>query len=102
MFKREIILCPAIHYDDNIKHKYQPRNIKTGYVIVGYRHINAKYIKQLITTKTYGQNTCCGFITNKNRFVGRKQAWKIYKKTNKHDINYTGDKYQLHSQDLYR
>jgi hypothetical protein len=37
-YKYGRILCAAIKYDDGEYHPHQPVNIKTGFVVSGYRH----------------------------------------------------------------
>jgi len=87
---KETILCAAIHIDDGKEHVHQPKNIQTGFVITGRRHHNcyatmaviAKVaqledvvtIKGLINKINRDQQ---GFITSEDRFVNRKEAFKI-------------------------
>lgn len=104
---RQRILCTAIHYDDDKKHSYQPINIKKGFVIIGYKHMNIKYIKQtLMNCHNNHLITQQGFLTNKNRFVDRKKALKIWKDNHKYDIDYDKKQFegktQLYSYDLYK
>jgi len=90
--ENEYILCAAVHINDGNEHEHQPVNIKTGFVVTGRRHHNcyatfasiAKainlegLIKNLIEkTDRDGQ----GFITNLNRYVDRKEGWKIAKES---------------------
>ena len=103
----EIILCAAIHYDDKIIHIGQPNNIKTGYVICGFRHNNIKdTFYDLFSETQYSdvKNSITeGFLTSKNNFVNRKNAYWIAKERNQ-IRNYMNedDKYEnLISEDLY-
>ena len=81
---KEFILASACWYDDGQEHVHQPTNIKIGYITAGQRHHNcigtfaqiAKFpydAKALKIMRTEVQ----GFLTNKNRFVDRKEAYKI-------------------------
>jgi len=58
----EYILCAAIKYDGNI--------------ISGFRHKDCSKILKLINPN-HNDLYINGFLTSKNRFVGRKEAWKI-------------------------
>lgn len=66
--QKEYILCAAIKYYNQI--------------VTGFRHSDCrKTVKQLvhssILNEEYLLNCECGFITNINRFVTRKEAYKI-------------------------
>lgn len=93
MKQREFILCAAIWIDDKQKHKQQPINIKSGYVVCGRRHNNCyqtiislkgdlnEYLKSLnLTKEDYRKGQ--GFITSTDRYVDRKEAWKIAMENN--------------------
>ena len=76
MLKNEYILCAAIHYDDGIERIHQPKNIETGFVVCGRRHHNC-----ITTVGVFGKRSADyagrmthGFLTNKDRFIGRKEA----------------------------
>jgi hypothetical protein len=95
---KEYILCAAIWYNDGLIHQGQPKNIKTGFVIVGRRHHNcyatAKAlagideniklkilnIESKMTKEDYNKHQ--GFITSLDRYVDRKEAWLIAKNNN--------------------
>jgi hypothetical protein len=111
---KEYILCSAIHYDDGKEYVHQPRNIKSGYVLCGRRHhniINTQF--QVFGVKTTGDNNTQGFLTNIDRFVNRKEGYKIAleagqikpRKDNKELNEYMNLKYEqteiLVSEDLY-
>jgi hypothetical protein len=85
---KEFILCAANWYDDKKQHTHTPKNITSGFVICGRRHCNCISIfaqlmkfeenngyteEAMILHKTEVQ----GFLTNTNRFVDRKEAYKI-------------------------
>jgi hypothetical protein len=91
--QKEFILCAAIYVNDNKKHEQQPKNIDTGFVICGRRHNNCYqtikdlkgdvniYFKSLgISDNNHRENQ--GFITSLDRYVSRKEAWKIAKLNN--------------------
>ncbi len=75
---KEFIICAANYYNDGQKHLQQPKNIEIGFVIFGRRHLNACYLISLIkNSHTFHKTEKKGFITNTNRFVDRKEAYKI-------------------------
>jgi len=86
--KKEFILCAAIWVNDNQKHEQQPENIDIGFVVCGRRHHNCyqtikdlkgdvnEYFKSLnISDDDYRKHQ--GFITSLDRYVDRKEGWKI-------------------------
>lgn len=78
--KPEYIICAAMHYDDGVEYKHQPKNIKTGIVVCGRRHHNAIYtLVQLLPTESAKKWTSKkeGFLTSKDNFVDRKEAGLI-------------------------
>ena len=92
-FIKEWILCAAIWVDDKIVHDQQPENIETGFVICGRRHNNCyqtikdlcgdvnEYFKSLnYSDEDYRKHQ--GFITSTDRFVSRKEGWKIARLNN--------------------
>lgn len=75
--KNEYIVCAAIHFDDGKTYLHQPKNIKTGIVVCGRRHHNIIYNwNQLSNGKTRREDEQ-GFLTSKDRFVGRAEAGRI-------------------------
>jgi hypothetical protein len=81
---KEYIICAANHYDDYNIHDHQPVNIDSGFVICGRRHHNC--IKTFTMIQCFPYNVLGhtikttevqGFLTNTNRFVDRKEAYKI-------------------------
>ena len=81
---KEFIICAANHYDDGKKYDHTPVNIKTGFVVCGRRHCNCVAIfaqmNKFIHTKENIKlqiTEVFGFLTNTNRFVTRKEAYKI-------------------------
>ena len=89
----EYILSAAIWINDGQKHKQQPENIEIGFVITGRRHNNCyqtitdlkgdvnDYFKSLdMSNEDYRQHQ--GFITSLDRYVNRKEGYKIAKANN--------------------
>lgn len=103
----EYILCAAIWYENLTLVRpevleprgFSPYNISKGVVLCGWRHPNCIYQMVAITGLSdheagHGKQ---GFLTNKNRFVDRKEAGEIAfaaKQT-------TELKTTLYSEDLY-
>lgn len=83
----EYILCAAIWYKELPLKKEEPLrlrgmspyNVDRGVVLCGWRHANALYQMVGITgLKCYEAGESVeGFLTNKNRFVDRKEGMKI-------------------------
>ena len=104
--EQERILCAAFHVKDGKKHDRKPRNIDTGYVIAGRRHADCYSILALIpgNDKYNVGRDGQGFITNKNRFVGRSEAFKIASAAGQllnPKLHYNKDNPILTSEDLY-
>lgn len=73
--KAEYILCSAIHFDDGIDYNLKPYNIDKGLVYCGWRH--ACILE--IMPRDQRHNNKQGFLTNKNRFLTRKEALELVK-----------------------
>lgn len=116
MKNKEFILCAAIWINDGQVHKQQPENIDIGYVVCGRRHNNCyqtiaslkgdlnTYLKSLnLTDDDYRQGQ--GFITSTDRYVDRKEGWKIAKANNQIQFGLVasdnGDDSILISENLY-
>lgn len=109
--EKEYILCAANHYNDNNKHVHSPDNIDTGYVICGRRHHNCIETFTLIVGFPYTEygykinaTMIQGFLTNTNRFVGRKEAYEIAFCANQiigPNRGYSKNSIGLMSEDLY-
>jgi hypothetical protein len=116
MNQKEFILCAAIWINDKQLHKNQPENIKSGFVICGRRHNNCyqtitdlkgdykEYLKTLnISEEDYREHQ--GFITSLNRYVNRKEGFKIAKnmKQIQFGLDFTADDEEsiLISENLY-
>lgn len=79
-YNNEIILCAAIWYKEiEPRATHRPINTPGGVVLCGYRH--GDIISQLmsLTGKKHHEmgESIQGFLTNKNRFVNRKEAAEI-------------------------
>lgn len=84
MENKEFIICAANYYNDDISHQFKPDNIDLGFVICGRRHHNCIATFAMIVGFPYDekahklrQTEIQGFMTNTNRFVNRKEAYKI-------------------------
>jgi hypothetical protein len=103
----ERILCAAIHYDDKVNYDYSPQGINTGFVICGYRHNNCIEILKVIykessnVPKGLVRKSVQGFLTSKNRFVTRKEAFKIFFPEPGHKQPFDSLNDELFSEDLY-
>lgn len=109
MKETETIICSAVHFDDKKTYVHQPKNITSGFVVAGRRHGNC-YTTAAILTAFQTMSTenkakmeklpeVQGFLTNKDRFVDRKEAWKIAKISKQ--INNSSKDGELHSEDLW-
>lgn len=107
----EYIVCSAIHYDDGKEYVHQPRNIKSGFVICGLRHQNC-IMTAVVLTEIVGEakrkerlmiiDDTQGFVTNKNRFVGRIEAMQIAIRENQvREEDLHNPRIGLFSEDLY-
>jgi len=107
----EYILCASIWYmelslkkDDFPERFCRPLNCYSGIVFSGQRHHNCLYQKVALTglaDHESGQNIQ-GFLTNKNRFVDRKEGLQIALKSGQADPEHLGNSLiGLFSEDLY-
>lgn len=98
----ETILCAAIHYFIYINsgefHSVSNKEEYGGIVLCGFRHpqIISQY-KKLTGNSTGPSIGTQGFLTSKNRFVGRKEAAIIALKAGQIKVS----KSELYSEDLY-
>ena len=107
----EKILCAATWYKDlplvkKFEDNCRPYNCDRGIVFCGWRHANCLYSKCSLTGLRDAESGefVQGFLTSKNRFVDRKEAYSIAFKNNQiigpnkgHETNEIG----LTSEDLY-
>lgn len=101
MNDNEIILCAAIWYKEiEPRAIHRPKNTPGGVVLCGYRH--GDIISQVIplTGKRHHElgESIQGFLTNKNRFVNREEAARIFIQ-NGRELQYHTN--ELFSEDLY-
>jgi len=105
----ERIICAAVWYKELQLKKdmpietYLPKNLDRGIVFNGHRHGQCIYTKCAITglrDAESGENEQ-GFLTSKNRFVSRKEAFIIAKEQGQIiDLSKTRNE-TLYSEDLY-
>jgi hypothetical protein len=96
---KEYILCAAIHIINGKKYVHQPKNIKHGFVISGRRHHNCFAIIDLFNISRKDYSITQGFLTNKDRFVDRIEAFNIAKEAKQ--MIKIHHKNLLFSEDLY-
>lgn len=104
----EKILCAAIWFDDGRQYNLQPKNIKSGVVLCGWRH--GCIFPQIGGTVGERQKLGIyekeqGFLTSKNRFVDRQEAAEIAIKTNqfkdKKEAEEVRKTHYLYSENIY-
>ena len=106
----EFIICAAIWFNDGNKYNHQPKNIESGFVVLGRRHHNCFSSVQSIGKALGCDKTLVlkkgieleerekqGFITNKDRFVDRIEAAQIAYEAKQIDKTLK----KLYSEDLY-
>jgi len=95
---KEYIICSAIWFRDGKNYDMQPKNIESGFVITGKRHHNCyatlqsvfKFVKygyfgeeapekkEILKWFNYlEEREVQGFLTSKDRFVTRQEAYLI-------------------------
>jgi hypothetical protein len=96
----EKVLCAAIWYKNVPKAVYQPINIDRGIVICGYRHGSIIAAMGQHNIKTPASPEFCeqGFLTDKNRFLNRKEARELVIQTGQCVPEFNDE---LYSEDLY-
>lgn len=99
-WKQEYVLCASIHIQDEMIHLHQPKNIETGYVVTGHRHCNCFQVLSITKTDWKKYQITQGFLTSKNRFIGRSEAYDLSLKT-KQAQEETSDSAILTSEDIY-
>ncbi len=94
MAQKEFILCAAVTYK--------------GVIISGYRHSDCADVLKDLLSEHLGfvdtpERKDQGFLTSHNRFVDRKEAFKIAKANNQiwHKMHDDVDGIELTSEDLY-
>lgn len=104
--KKEYILCSAIWYKDGGPNAHQPVNIPLGIVVCGRRHHNCITTLSALLGEKYNVQLCSreaqGFLTSKNRFVGREEGYRIAMESNQLLLgHYQQEPYLLTSEDLW-
>jgi hypothetical protein len=97
---KEHILCAAIWLKEVERATHRPINTPGGVVICGFRHGHCISSIFSLTGKKlheHGEHIQ-GFLTNKNRFVDRKEGGEIWI-SNGGKLGYSKD--ELYSEDLY-
>jgi hypothetical protein len=81
---KEYIICAANWYNDGKTYPHSPKNVLKGFIVCGRRHHNCIQTFVQIVGFPYTdeghrihRTEVQGFLTNTNRFVGRKEAYKI-------------------------
>lgn len=101
----EYILCAAVLYEDGIVYDLRPDNIETGLVVCGRRHGDC-YMTILGLKPDYAETATerdnQGFMSSKNRYVDRVEAYQIAKAAGQLLMNLDEqEKPQLISENLY-
>ncbi len=100
----ERILCAAIWYKKvEPRASHRPINTPGGIVLCGFRH--GDVISQVLPLTGKRQfelgEHVQGFLTNKNRFVDREEAWGIAEKQGQIFRKNVGGEGKLYSEHLY-
>lgn len=100
---KEMIICSAIHFEDDQYHPHQPINTTSGFVVCGLRHSNCyatagildphREYKRLVPTQ--------GFLTNTNKFVDRYLGMIIALEAGQVKSGETQQDNKLFSEDLF-
>ena len=106
----EFIICAAVWFNDGKKYLHQPKNIESGFVVLGRRHHNCfssvqnigvalGYNKTVMVKKGFNliEPSKQGFLTSQDRFVGRTEAAEIAHKAKQINKPLT----KLFSEDIY-
>lgn len=77
----ERIVISAMWIRDGQEHIYQPKNIKTGFVVLGYRHHNILHTNWILRGEDAEkfQDIEFGFLTNRDRFLNCEEAMELAK-----------------------
>ena len=78
----EYIMCAANWINDGKHYSHKPFNIDTGLVFCGWRHHQIFEQTELQFPRwAFGIYITEGFLTTKNRFLNRKDAFELVQKT---------------------
>ena len=96
----EKILCAAIWYKNVPTALHQPINVDRGVVISGHKHGSIIAAMGSFNIKTHASPGLCeqGFLTDKNRFLNRKEARELVIQTGQCVPEFDNE---LYSEDLY-
>ncbi len=103
---KERILCAAIHYNNGTKNT-TVLNIDIGVIICGRRHADCiRTLEALIPNideSKIPDRDKQGFMTSKNRYISREEAFLIAKANNQieHKMFDNDETGSLNSEDLY-
>ena len=76
--KIEYVMCAAMYYDDGKDHLFQPYNIDKGFIIGGWRHPCCGTAYMAVNKDVKRWDDCIqGFLTTKNRFLNRQEAYEL-------------------------
>ena|SRR5690554_1002856 len=107
VIEKELITSATIWYKDLKTATFKPTNIDKGIVVCGYRHPHiieiVKHLSNLRTVEFAEDgvgDVVQGFMTNKNRFLDRKEAM-ILAIANGQVSGKTHSNEELYSEDLY-
>ena len=94
----EKVLCALIWVDDGKFHLHQPHNIKTGFVVSGWRHGSVFASLKAMGCTPPIRLEYQGFLTSNNRFLNRLEAVESVKETGQCNPEFDDE---LYSEDLY-
>jgi len=106
--EKEFILCAAIHFKNGAETTVE--GVESGVIICGRRHgdcyaVLKGMIGDDVNFSTLPDRDSQGFLTSKNRYVDRKEAWKIAEENNQIKFGYeasnNGVDSELISENLY-
>lgn len=80
--KVEYVMAAANYYNDGKDHMLQPYNIDKGFIIAGWRHGCVGMSYMAANKEAVNWDNCIqGFLTTKNRFLTREEAYELVKNT---------------------
>jgi hypothetical protein len=103
--EREYIIAAAVYINDGNDYLFKPYNIDKGYVLSGWRHACIWETLKATTGKVqheFGKmnvDWIDGFLTNKNRFLNRKESFDLVSKNEQLTKPLIGS--ELTSEDLW-
>lgn len=106
----ELIICSAVWFDHpEYQDIHRPMNLESGMVVAGMRHHNIWQTISLLMGKEnkerrlefVNSRVADGFLTNKNRFVDRKEAAELALMNGQTTLERIRKIDFLYSEDLY-